>query len=83
LKAAGLLNLVRHPLSFPWIFKPDLKFLGRERQLWAREEYVDHSVEIPGTHWCSELNGYYDTDSEVEQNNINDDLIKMIEGDWN
>ncbi|KAF2181490.1 hypothetical protein K469DRAFT_520708, partial [Zopfia rhizophila CBS 207.26] len=36
----------------------------------------------PRYHWVDDLHGYYDTDEECEEHNANDDLIKMIEGDW-
>ena len=37
----------------------------------------------PGYHWVDDLPGYYyDTDEECEEHNMNDDLIKMMEGDW-
>ncbi len=39
-------------------------------------------MQRPGTHWTYELDGYYDTDEEVEENNMNDNLMKMIEGDY-
>ncbi|QQK43725.1 Potassium channel tetramerization-type BTB domain [Penicillium digitatum] len=32
-----------------------------------------------GSHWCPELGGWYDTDEEVEQNNINENGIRLIE----
>lgn len=54
----------------------------RDRAAWAREEYIDYTVERPGTHWSSELHGYYDTDEEVEELNENDNLMNMMEGNW-
>jgi hypothetical protein len=38
----------------------------------ASEIYTNHKTPRPGTHWRTELHGYYDTDEEVEQNNTND-----------
>ena len=32
-------------------------------------------------HWVDDLDGYYDTDEECEEHNLNDDLMKMMEGD--
>ena len=46
------------------------------------DEIGSHRYQAEGTHWCPELSGWYDTDDEAEQNNINDDLVKMLEGDW-
>jgi len=43
---------------------------------------AEHRQQRPGTHWVPELYGYYDTDDECETNNGNDDMIKMMEGDW-
>lgn len=37
----------------------------------------------PDYHYVPELNGWYDTDEECEELNRADDLMKMIEGDWN
>jgi hypothetical protein len=36
-------------------------------------------MEYPSYHWVDDLYGYYDTD---EGHNKNDDLIKIIKGDW-
>ena len=48
---------------------------GRNQAFWDRTESV--------THRSTELYDYSDTDEEAEENNANDDLMKMIEGDWN
>jgi hypothetical protein len=37
----------------------------------------------PGYHYIPELAGWYDTDEECEELNRADDLLKMIQGDWN
>jgi hypothetical protein len=42
---------------------------------------MDYKIERLGTHWSFGLNSYYDIDEEVEQNNINDNLMKIIERD--
>ena len=39
---------------------------------------IDHD---PHYHYDAEL-GWYDSDDEAELRNTNDDIIKMIEGDW-
>jgi hypothetical protein len=35
-----------------------------------------------GSHWCPELDGWYDTDEGAEQNNINHNIISLIEDNW-
>ncbi|KAH8802520.1 hypothetical protein F5884DRAFT_860883 [Xylogone sp. PMI_703] len=37
----------------------------------------------PSYHWVDDLYGYYDSDEECEEHNRCDDILKMIEGDWN
>lgn len=54
----------------------------REARRWAREEFVDHSICRPGTHWNGELYGYYSTDEEVEECNMNGDLERMMDDMW-
>ena len=44
------------------------------QHLWS----IDHDSHY---HYDAEL-GWYDSDDEAELRNTNDDIIKMIEGDW-
>jgi hypothetical protein len=36
----------------------------------------------PTFHWVDDLHGYHDTDEECEEHNANDDIMKVLEGDW-
>ncbi|KAI1400005.1 hypothetical protein F4819DRAFT_463096 [Hypoxylon fuscum] len=36
----------------------------------------------PDYHWVPDLQGYYDSNEECELHNANDDMINMIEGNW-
>jgi hypothetical protein len=36
----------------------------------------------PAYHYVPELDGWYDSDEECEERNRADDIMRMIEGDW-
>lgn len=48
---------------------------GRDQARRVREAFETHKIERPGTHWSTELHGYYDTDEGVEEINTNDNLL--------
>jgi len=44
------------------------------------------SIDVEDRKWretYDPLDGYSGSDLEAAENNLNDDIIKMIEGDWN
>ncbi|KAH7254928.1 hypothetical protein MRS44_016417 [Fusarium solani] len=63
--------------------------LRRTRSLGEIEEQEEEARHIaarpfnPDYHYVSDLGGWYDTDEECEERNRADDLMKMLEGDWN
>lgn len=44
------------------------------------ETFLEHKIERPGIYWSSRCSGYYDTDEEVEQDNISGNVEGMIDG---
>lgn len=45
-------------------------------------EIETHRYPKEGSHWCAELDRWYDTE-EVEQNNINDEItISLVDDNW-
>ena len=36
----------------------------------------------PTYHQVDDLHEYYDSDDECEEHNVNEDMTKMSEGDW-
>nr|CEG03909.1 unnamed protein product [Fusarium acuminatum CS5907] len=82
---------IGHPYSsdeFIFLYRIPSESLSRTRSLGEIEEQeaeVRHYAARPFNpdyHYVPELNGWYDTDEECEELNRADDLMKMIEGDW-
>ncbi|KAL9127678.1 MAG: hypothetical protein Q9175_007686 [Cornicularia normoerica] len=70
-----LYNIPRHALES----NTDVAIL-EERALEAREQ--GNRWKDPSYDWVDDLHGYYDTDKECEEHNAIDDMMGMIEGDW-
>ncbi|KAI0851656.1 hypothetical protein F5Y00DRAFT_274569 [Daldinia vernicosa] len=55
-------------------------------EIWEKEAEARHYAARPfdpNYHWVPDLDGWYDSDEECEERNRCDDLINMIEGNWN
>ncbi|KAK3709310.1 hypothetical protein LTR37_011048 [Vermiconidia calcicola] len=64
------------------VFQGEQANEGLEEEARSEAESWVQRANDPRHHWVDDLHGYYDSDEECEEHNTNDDLMKMLEGDW-